>query len=186
VPSAREQHLTGPSSGPVIYAAAGMTGSLPLIINAVWLVWANMSSAFWSSQVDRIGRKPLFVWNSILTALSFAIIIGLYAEYVDNAATASNLRAGQCALIFSFFVRCHGTAREFLADSPAALRVLLRDGRANYLPLHWRDFPHPHPRQGCCLWPLLAQRHRHVGHHVVPRRHCCWPYVLWLFGWYLC
>jgi hypothetical protein len=65
------------------------------------------------------------VWNSILTAISFAVVIGLYAEYVDNAATAKNLKAGQAALIFSFFV---GPFEDVPHDSSyrAALRVLLR------------------------------------------------------------
>jgi hypothetical protein len=35
--------------------------------------------------------------------VAFAVVIGLYGRYVTEAATASNLLAGQRALIFSFF-----------------------------------------------------------------------------------
>jgi len=90
--------------GPTIYASAGLTGGLPLIVAGGWYIWANISAIIWATQVDRIGRKPLLVWNSILCALSFSIVIGLYGAYVTHAATASNLKAGQGGLIFSFFL----------------------------------------------------------------------------------
>jgi len=75
-----------------------------LIVAGAWYIWANISAAFWATLVDKVGRKPLLVWNSITCALSFSIVIGLYGAFVTHAATATNLKAGQAGLIFSFFL----------------------------------------------------------------------------------
>lgn len=73
------------------------------LINGFLQFWNFLWAAFASFQVDRFGRRVLFLWSTIGMLLSYVIITGLSAAYAE----LGNDQAGIGVVVFLFIYYAH-------------------------------------------------------------------------------
>ncbi|EXJ86934.1 hypothetical protein A1O3_03888 [Capronia epimyces CBS 606.96] len=85
--------------GVLVYSSLGMTGSLPLLLQALWVTISLPGNSFTALYVDRVGRRTLLLIGAIAILVCLCFNTALQAEYLGT----SN-RAGQRASIFFIFL----------------------------------------------------------------------------------
>lgn len=85
--------------GVLLYESVGMTGSMPLLLNAIWVSITFPLNIFTALYVDKIGRRTLLLVGLAGCTISNIFEIALQATYVgtDN-------QHGLNAAIFLFVV----------------------------------------------------------------------------------
>ncbi|KAL5334139.1 general substrate transporter [Aspergillus crustosus] len=85
--------------GVLIYASLGLTGSLPLLLNACWTSFTLIGNTWTALYIDRFGRRRFLLIGATGCTLSIIFLCALTASYLDTTNTAG-LRA---AVFFIFF-----------------------------------------------------------------------------------
>lgn len=85
--------------GVLIYSGLGLTGSVPLLLNACWTSFTLIGNTWTAFYIDRFGRRRFMLIGSIGCVCSLIFLCSLTATYLDTTNTAG-LRA---AVFFVFF-----------------------------------------------------------------------------------
>lgn len=85
--------------GVLIYASLGLTGSVPLLLNACWTSFTIIGNIFTALFLDRFGRRTFLLTGSIGCTISLIFLCAMTAEFV-NTTNIAGLRA---AVFFVFF-----------------------------------------------------------------------------------
>jgi sugar porter (SP) family MFS transporter len=91
--------------GVLIYASLGLSGSLPLLLNACWTSFTLIGNTWTAFYVDRYGRRTFMLIGAIGCTVSVTFLCALTAEYLGTDNTAG-LRAGVFFLFFFIFWWC--------------------------------------------------------------------------------
>jgi hypothetical protein len=85
--------------GVLIYQSLGLTGFIPLLLNALWTSFTIVGNTWTALYIDRFGRRTFLLIGSIGCVVSVIFLCALTAQYLgtDNVA---GLRA---AVFFVFF-----------------------------------------------------------------------------------
>jgi len=107
--------------GVLIYASLGLSGSIPLLLNACWTTFTIVGNTWTAFYVDRFGRRTFMLIGSCGCVVSVVFLCALTAQFLgtDN----SN---GLNAAVFFIWVcgeRCDAEAT--LADDQAVLHLLV-------------------------------------------------------------
>ncbi|KAL3466108.1 general substrate transporter [Aspergillus heterothallicus] len=85
--------------GVLIYASLGLTGSLPLLLNACWTSFTLIGNTWTALYVDRFGRRRFLLIGATGCTICIIFLCALTAQYLNTTNTAG-LRA---AVFFVFF-----------------------------------------------------------------------------------
>jgi sugar porter (SP) family MFS transporter len=85
--------------GVLIYTSLGMTGSIPLLLNAIWTSITIPGNIFTALFVDKFGRRTFFLIGLIGILVSLIFEAALQAQFLGTDNTA-----GQNAAIFFIFL----------------------------------------------------------------------------------
>lgn len=91
--------------GVLIYASLGMSGSIPLLLNACWTSFTLIGNTWTAFYVDRFGRRTFMLIGSIGCMVSVIFLCAMTAEFLGTTNTAG-LRAGIFFLFFYIFWWC--------------------------------------------------------------------------------
>lgn len=91
--------------GVLIYAALGLEGSIPLLLNACWVSFTLIGNVWTALYVDRFGRRTFMIIGSIGCVISVCFLCALSAEYLGTMYTPG-LRAAVFFLFFFIFWWC--------------------------------------------------------------------------------
>lgn len=85
--------------GVLVYTSLGMKGSIPLLLQAVWVTIAFPCNSFTALYIDKVGRRKLLMIGGMGILVCLIINTALQAEFLGT----SN-HAGQKAAIFIIFL----------------------------------------------------------------------------------
>lgn len=85
--------------GVLIYASLGMTGYVPLLLNACWTSFTIIGNVWTAFFVDRFGRRTFLLIGSIGCTSSVICLCALTAQYLDT----DNVAGLRAAVFFVFF-----------------------------------------------------------------------------------
>lgn len=85
--------------GVLVYASLGMTGSIPLLLQAVWVTISLPGNLFTALFVDKVGRRTLLLIGAVGILVCLIFNTALQAEFLGTTN-----RAGQSASIFFIFM----------------------------------------------------------------------------------
>ncbi|KAL2814141.1 general substrate transporter [Aspergillus granulosus] len=85
--------------GVLIYASLGLTGSIPLLLNACWTSFTLIGNTWTALYVDRFGRRRFLLIGATGCTISIIFLCALTAEYLDT----TNTPALRVAVFFIFF-----------------------------------------------------------------------------------
>lgn len=85
--------------GVIIYGNLGLTGSIPLLLNACWNSFTMIGNSWTAFSVDRFGRRTYLLIGSVGCIVSLVFLCALSAEYLDT----SNMSGLRAAVFFMFF-----------------------------------------------------------------------------------
>lgn len=85
--------------GVLVYNSLGLEGSIPLLLQALWVTISLPGNMFTALFVDRVGRRSLLLFGASAILVCQATLCGLEAEYLGT----SN-RGGQIASVFFIFL----------------------------------------------------------------------------------
>jgi MFS family permease len=85
--------------GVLIYASLGMTGYVPLLLNACWTSFTIIGNVWTAFFVDRFGRRTFLLIGSIGCTASVICLCALTAQYLDT----DNVAGLRAAVFFVFF-----------------------------------------------------------------------------------
>ncbi|KAJ5146478.1 uncharacterized protein N7515_001042 [Penicillium bovifimosum] len=88
--------------GVLIYASLGMSGSIPLLLNACWTSFTLIGNTWTAFNVDSVGRRKCLLLGATGCTVSVIFLCAITAEYLgtDNIA---GLRAGVFFVFFFIF-----------------------------------------------------------------------------------
>ncbi|KAL2004600.1 hypothetical protein VTN00DRAFT_3336 [Thermoascus crustaceus] len=91
--------------GVLIYASLGLTGSIPLLLNACWTSFTMVGNTWTAFYVDRYGRRTFMLIGSVGCVVSVIFLCALTARYLgtDNL---PGMRAGVFFMFFYIFWWC--------------------------------------------------------------------------------
>jgi MFS family permease len=79
--------------GVLIYASLGLSGSMPLLLNACWTTFTIVGNTWTAFYVDRFGRRKFMLIGSIGCLVSVICLCAMTAQFLGTTNTAG-LRAG--------------------------------------------------------------------------------------------
>lgn len=85
--------------GVIIYGNLGLTGSIPLLLNACWNSFTMIGNSWTAFSVDRFGRRTYLLIGTVGCIVSLVFLCALSAEYLDT----SNMPGLRAAVFFMFF-----------------------------------------------------------------------------------
>jgi sugar porter (SP) family MFS transporter len=85
--------------GVLIYASLGLTGSIPLLLNACWTSFTIIGNTWTALNVDRFGRRTFMLIGSCGCITSVIFLCALTAEYLGG----TNKAGLNAAVFFIFF-----------------------------------------------------------------------------------
>jgi MFS family permease len=85
--------------GVLIYASLGLTGFVPLLLNACWTSFTIIGNVWTAFFVDRFGRRTFLLVGSIGCTSSVICLCALTAVYLDT----DNVAGLRAAVFFVFF-----------------------------------------------------------------------------------
>ncbi|KAL2788508.1 general substrate transporter [Aspergillus keveii] len=85
--------------GVLIYASLGLTGSVPLLLNACWTSFTLIGNTFTALYIDRFGRRRFLLIGSIGCTSCIIFLCALTARYLNT----ENTPALRAAVFFIFF-----------------------------------------------------------------------------------
>lgn len=85
--------------GVLIYASLGLTGFLPLLLNACWTSFTIIGNTFTSLFLDRFGRRTFLLIGASGCVTSLIFEAALTAQFLGT----SNLAGQRAAVFFIFF-----------------------------------------------------------------------------------
>lgn len=91
--------------GVLIYASLGLTGFVPLLLNAIWTTFTILGNTVTSLTVDRFGRRTFMLIGSIGCVTSVIFLCALTAEFLGTTNTAG-LNAAVFFIFFYIFWWC--------------------------------------------------------------------------------
>jgi len=91
--------------GVLIYASLGMTGFVPLLLNACWTSFTIIGNTWTALFVDRFGRRKFMLIGSTGCVVSVIFLCALTAEFLGTSNTAG-LRAAVFFIFFYIFWWC--------------------------------------------------------------------------------
>lgn len=91
--------------GVLIYASLGLSGSIPLLLNACWTTFTLVGNTWTAFYVDSVGRRTCLLIGSIGCLVSTIFLCALTAEFLGTTNTAG-LRAGVFFVFFYIFWWC--------------------------------------------------------------------------------
>ncbi|KAF2741235.1 MFS transporter [Polyplosphaeria fusca] len=91
--------------GVLIYASLGLTGYVPLLLNAVWTTVTIPGNIWTALYIDRFGRRTFMLIGSIGTTCSLIFLCALSAEFL-NTENVAGLRAAAFFIFFWIFWWC--------------------------------------------------------------------------------
>lgn len=91
--------------GVLIYASLGMSGSIPLLLNACWASFTLIGNTWTAFYVDRYGRRTFLLIGSLGCLASTICLCALTAQFLGTDNTAG-LRAGVFFVFFFIFWWC--------------------------------------------------------------------------------
>ncbi|KAL3453179.1 general substrate transporter [Aspergillus insuetus] len=84
--------------GVLIYASLGLTGSVPLLLNACWTSFTLIGNTFTALYIDRFGRRRFLLIGSIGCTSCIIFLCALTARYLNTDNTPA-----LCAAVFFIF-----------------------------------------------------------------------------------
>jgi len=91
--------------GVLIYASLGLSGSIPLLLNACWTSFTLIGNTWTALYIDRFGRRIFMLIGSIGCTVSVIFLCALTAEFLDTTNKAG-LRAAVFFMFFYIFWWC--------------------------------------------------------------------------------
>jgi MFS family permease len=91
--------------GVLIYASLGLTGFVPLLLNACWTSFTIIGNIWTAFFVDRFGRRTFILIGSIGCTTSVICLCALTAQYL-NTDNVAGLRAAVFFVFFFIFWWC--------------------------------------------------------------------------------
>ncbi|KAL4809870.1 general substrate transporter [Aspergillus unguis] len=91
--------------GVLIYASLGLTGSIPLLLNACWTSFTLFGNTWTALYVDRFGRRRFLLIGATGCTVSVIFLCALTGAYLDSTNTAG-LRAAVFFVFFYIFWWC--------------------------------------------------------------------------------
>lgn len=85
--------------GVLVYSSLGLTGSIPLLLQGVWVTISLPGNLFTALFVDKVGRRTLLLTGAAAILMCQVILCALEAKYLGT----SN-KAGQDASVFFIFL----------------------------------------------------------------------------------
>ncbi|KAL2845906.1 general substrate transporter [Aspergillus pseudoustus] len=85
--------------GVLIYASLGLTGSIPLLLNACWTSFTLIGNTFTALYVDRFGRRRFLLLGATGCTICIIFLCALTAQYLNT----TNTPALRAAVFFVFF-----------------------------------------------------------------------------------
>lgn len=93
--------------GVLIYASLGLTGSIPLLLNACWTSFTIIGNTWTALFVDRFGRRPFMLIGSTGCVVSLIFLCALTARYL-NTTNSAGLNAAVFFVWFYIFCKRTG------------------------------------------------------------------------------
>ncbi|KAL4901144.1 hypothetical protein BDW74DRAFT_170316 [Aspergillus multicolor] len=91
--------------GVLIYTSLGLTGSIPLLLNACWTSFTLIGNTWTALYIDRFGRRPFLLLGATGCTACMVFLCALTAVYLDTDNTAG-LRAAVFFIFFYIFFWC--------------------------------------------------------------------------------
>lgn len=91
--------------GVIIYTTLGLSGSLPLLLNACWTSFTLIGNTWTAMFIDRFGRRPFMIIGSIGCLVSAIFLCALSATYLGTD-HKPGLRSAIFFLFFYIFWWC--------------------------------------------------------------------------------
>jgi MFS family permease len=88
--------------GVLIYASLGLTGTIPLLLNACWTTLTIFGNTFTALYVDKFGRRPFLLIGSCGCLVSLILEAALTAQYLGT----DNKAGLNAAVFFIWFYIC--------------------------------------------------------------------------------
>ena len=85
--------------GVIIYGNLGLTGDIPLLLNACWNSFTMIGNSWTAFSVDRFGRRTYLLLGTVGCIVSLIFLCALSAEYLNT----SHLPGLRAAVFFMFF-----------------------------------------------------------------------------------
>lgn len=85
--------------GVIIYGNLGLTGDIPLLLNACWNSFTMIGNSWTAFSVDRFGRRTYLLLGTVGCIVSLIFLCALSAEYLNT----SHLPGLRTAVFFMFF-----------------------------------------------------------------------------------
>lgn len=85
--------------GVIIYGNLGLTGDIPLLLNACWNSFTMIGNSWTAFSVDRFGRRTYLLLGTMGCIVSLIFLCALSAEYLNT----SHLPGLRAAVFFMFF-----------------------------------------------------------------------------------
>lgn len=85
--------------GIIIYGNLGLTGFIPLLLNACWNSFTMIGNSWTAFSVDRFGRRTYLLIGTVGCIVSLVFLCALSAEYLDTI----NMPGLRAAVFFMFF-----------------------------------------------------------------------------------
>ncbi|ETI28370.1 hypothetical protein G647_00819 [Cladophialophora carrionii CBS 160.54] len=91
--------------GVLIYASLGLSGDIPLLLNACWTTFTLIGNTWTALYIDRFGRRRFMLIGSIGCVVSVIFLCALTASFL-NTDNKAGLRAGVFFIWFYIFWWC--------------------------------------------------------------------------------
>ena len=85
--------------GVIIYSNLGLTGSIPLLLNACWNSFTMIGNSWTAFSVDRFGRRTYLLTGTVGCIVSLIFLCALSAQYLGS----DHLPGLRAAVFFMFF-----------------------------------------------------------------------------------
>ncbi|KIW98250.1 uncharacterized protein Z519_01834 [Cladophialophora bantiana CBS 173.52] len=89
----------------LLYNNLGLTGSLPLMLYAVYCSWAGIVNYLSTFFIDRFGRVKMMIYGTIGSIINVALLMTMIAVY---GGTSNKIGNGFGVFFLFFFVTCYG------------------------------------------------------------------------------